>query len=400
MGKAGRRYVARPHVSCRRPCDAGASGRSVRLILAAKNGESPSNVKTGRNDPCPCGSGRKYKKCCLPEDEGLEVAVPKGNARPPGLSPGAPSISPYALARMVEQAATDKRIELSRKVRRAIRDGWTISKLASMTTEAIEDKVRSLGIPHTRERFARLAEGRESAWSVGQTWIALGRAGHGNDDIDFLCLAACELWKRLLPDRPSVEMIDDWMQEGYEHDMAGRHGDATEIWWKVWQTLRARFPPGVRTMSAADAVFSGTQLIFNWCQDFELALENAVIDSPGLAGLGKRYCSEWLTQFPDEDGEVQVGFRRTLAGFQFCLGETSAGEATLHGIVERWPEDVWGYVALADAYGRFRPREPGPERDVARALGYLERGLAITGTQRDRDVLVERREALLGMGAE
>jgi uncharacterized protein YecA (UPF0149 family) len=20
--------------------------------------------KTGRNDPCPCGSGRKYKQCC------------------------------------------------------------------------------------------------------------------------------------------------------------------------------------------------------------------------------------------------------------------------------------------------------------------------------------------------
>ena len=22
-------------------------------------------VLAGRNDPCPCGSGRKYKKCCL-----------------------------------------------------------------------------------------------------------------------------------------------------------------------------------------------------------------------------------------------------------------------------------------------------------------------------------------------
>lgn len=22
-------------------------------------------VKIGRNDPCPCGSGKKYKKCCL-----------------------------------------------------------------------------------------------------------------------------------------------------------------------------------------------------------------------------------------------------------------------------------------------------------------------------------------------
>ena len=26
------------------------------------------NPKVGRNDPCPCGSGKKYKKCCLPKD--------------------------------------------------------------------------------------------------------------------------------------------------------------------------------------------------------------------------------------------------------------------------------------------------------------------------------------------
>lgn len=26
-------------------------------------------MKTGRNEPCPCGSGRKYKKCCLAKDE-------------------------------------------------------------------------------------------------------------------------------------------------------------------------------------------------------------------------------------------------------------------------------------------------------------------------------------------
>jgi uncharacterized protein YecA (UPF0149 family) len=25
----------------------------------------PRHNKVGRNDPCPCGSGRKYKKCCL-----------------------------------------------------------------------------------------------------------------------------------------------------------------------------------------------------------------------------------------------------------------------------------------------------------------------------------------------
>jgi len=26
-------------------------------------------LKVGRNDPCPCGSGKKYKKCCMPKDE-------------------------------------------------------------------------------------------------------------------------------------------------------------------------------------------------------------------------------------------------------------------------------------------------------------------------------------------
>src|SRR6266568_2870794 len=28
--------------------------------------------KTGRNEPCLCGSGKKYKHCCLPKDEEAE----------------------------------------------------------------------------------------------------------------------------------------------------------------------------------------------------------------------------------------------------------------------------------------------------------------------------------------
>jgi preprotein translocase subunit SecA len=26
--------------------------------------QRPASVKAGRNDPCPCGSGKKYKSCC------------------------------------------------------------------------------------------------------------------------------------------------------------------------------------------------------------------------------------------------------------------------------------------------------------------------------------------------
>jgi hypothetical protein len=30
---------------------------------------NPPEKTVGRNDPCPCGSGRKYKHCCLAKDE-------------------------------------------------------------------------------------------------------------------------------------------------------------------------------------------------------------------------------------------------------------------------------------------------------------------------------------------
>lgn len=30
--------------------------------------------KAGRNDPCPCGSGKKYKHCCLEQDRATELA--------------------------------------------------------------------------------------------------------------------------------------------------------------------------------------------------------------------------------------------------------------------------------------------------------------------------------------
>jgi hypothetical protein len=30
------------------------------------------NLKTGRNGPCPCGSGKKFKKCCQSKEQHIE----------------------------------------------------------------------------------------------------------------------------------------------------------------------------------------------------------------------------------------------------------------------------------------------------------------------------------------
>ena len=44
------------------------------LMAAAGQGkvipfEEVRRRKVGRNEPCPCGSGKKYKNCCLHKDE-------------------------------------------------------------------------------------------------------------------------------------------------------------------------------------------------------------------------------------------------------------------------------------------------------------------------------------------
>ncbi len=48
-------------------------------------GQSIEKSRAGRNDPCPCGSGKKYKKCCL--DKNRASSGDGDRAGPPGLAP-------------------------------------------------------------------------------------------------------------------------------------------------------------------------------------------------------------------------------------------------------------------------------------------------------------------------
>ena len=53
-------------------------------------------AKIGRNDPCPCNSGKKYKKCCLASDEAAARA-----ARPAQLA-AAPAHRPSMVSYVEE----------------------------------------------------------------------------------------------------------------------------------------------------------------------------------------------------------------------------------------------------------------------------------------------------------
>ena len=58
-GAATSGFSSSPAASARRPQPARRGGDDAAIRTIRR--ESP---KVGRNDPCPCGSGKKYKKCC------------------------------------------------------------------------------------------------------------------------------------------------------------------------------------------------------------------------------------------------------------------------------------------------------------------------------------------------
>jgi tetratricopeptide (TPR) repeat protein len=84
--------------------------------------------KTSRNDPCPCGSGKKYKKCCLEKDQASERAE---------------------LTRIAAQRAAAEQAQI-----KAAREAFEASQALDAASNAVLDMVRA-GRLDDAERTAR-----------------------------------------------------------------------------------------------------------------------------------------------------------------------------------------------------------------------------------------------------
>jgi hypothetical protein len=323
-----------------------------------------STNKPGRNDPCPCGSGKKYKKCCLAKTAPTQ---PESPGPPPGLD-----LHPYAITKIIENPSPQVQASLSSRDRAALKKKWTPGKLAGMETDAIVTRLGELGIDGGRAGFMPLTAGHTAAWSIGERWLAGLQRPPDMQDEDFVCLAACELWKRYSPERPSDEMVDDWVSEGYDYLEANNNSEAADTWLPVWETVMPKLRPDMRTFRAVDPLFKISQFFGNWIQDFEMALENAARDDRRYADIGVRVVREVLDRFVEEDENTILNYRCELGRFLFLAGRPEDGDAALQAVIRDCPHLAGGYVALADEL-TFEWNVPP---DIPRAIALLEQALS------------------------
>lgn len=293
--------------------------------------------KIGRNDPCPCGSGKKYKHCCLGNKAAaVNLTTSKSEA---------PVISRLAIMRF-EQKLQDNPKELEQigkeiekysgdrdiNFKDFILRSWNLDKVKKMSTSEIIEKLKSMNIDFEIERFKKQAQHHISAIQLAEDHYYTQDFHAQGPDEDFIWLAMIELWNRIIPEKYNAEMIDDLMQEGYEDIDKQNYRDGIEKWEKAWNMIINIVPPNIKSVTDADkSIPDLTQSIFNWCQDFEIELGNAGMEDNSFYMKRIKYCQDFLRIFPDSDESIINNMLRAEAESYTELGDTETAKKLFQG---------------------------------------------------------------------
>jgi tetratricopeptide (TPR) repeat protein len=352
--------------------------------------------KIGRNNPCPCGSGKKYKRCCLGK-KGVTISKTTSKSEEPFVSRLALMRfeqrlhdNPRQLEKInkeIEKYYDDKGIEFKDFILKS----WNFDKVRKMNTSEIIEKLRSMNINFEIERFKKQAQNYISAIQLAEDHYYSQDFDAEGADEDFIWLAIIELWNRIIPERHNIEMIDDLMQEGYEDIENRSYRNGIAKWEKAWNMILSIVPSNLKSVTAADEFIPNlTQSIFNWCQDFEMELGNAGLEDDSFYAKRIKYCQDFCRIFSLSDESIMKNMLRAEAESYAALGNIETADKLFQGLIKRFPNNVWGYIGWGDMYCDFYNRKVAVNYDKAEEIYRM--GLAQCNTE--IDVINERLDDL------
>ena len=257
----------------------------------------------------------------------------------------------------------------------ADRPHWkeTIEFIDKLDEQELVEVLARTKINASFSAFMRRAKKHTSAWELSEEWrrklnVTLNRA-----DDAFLRLAVCKLWRLRLPNRPSVEMIDDCMQEGYTLCMTGHTARGCDRWTALWHAIRPLLTSHMRNTDTADKLLHGTQHIHDWLQDFLLELQNAAIEEPRFADTAIALINQVLEQFPDEPDLTIQNWRGDLGTSYYLIDRFEEGERVFQNLIRDFPDHAEGYFRFAGILA-FGPRGDAPI-NRPRAIALIEKAI-------------------------
>jgi tetratricopeptide (TPR) repeat protein len=268
---------------------------------------------------------------------------------------------------------------------------WSIEKVETLSTNAIIRKLRDFGVDFRRKQFLEDVERFYSADELADQWESVFPISAVRFDRDFIWMAAIVLWQRLAPDVVNSEQLDEMMQRGYNLKDEARLKECCNLWLELWEHLKKRFTSDMSSIEDAERVFSGTQCLYNWCQDLEMELWNGGLEDTSFFRKSLEFCREFYRMFPDTDSLVIENMKRGEANSYFFLSEIEKGNEAFEKLIEGFPESAWGYIGWGDIYCSFTQDDTVPT-DYDKAERIYRMGL--DNATSDRDVIIERLQHL------
>ncbi|MFQ5639954.1 MAG: SEC-C metal-binding domain-containing protein [bacterium] len=297
------------------------------------------------------------------------------------------NMSYIAINRIVEERmATDKKYRKdTEKKEKAV-----LSFGKKMSDAELLEKLRSFHVILDKQIFNDLYKNFLSAEDMSKWLIKKQNLKFQGIEDDWIWICLTILWERWFPDRPSLEMIDDKMQEGYRKISENSCTGACEIWLEVWKfILNIMNSKKMKSLNDFDEKFRGTQSIFNWVQDLEMELGNAGAEDEKFIRDRILFCEEFISRFLHEDSLMIENMKRTLAESYSQIGEMERAESLYKKWLKDDPEWGWGWIGWSDCYW-LQNRD---DNIFKMAEKILKEGISIASV-RDRQDIYDRLESL------
>lgn len=310
--------------------------------------------KIRRNDPCPCGSGKKYKKCCIDKE-------------------------------LPEKASNSFESYLD--------NFYSYEEINQMSTEEIIDKLDSMGIAFEKEKFLKDVERFYSVQELSENWFNTLNVTAVDRDEDFPYFAAWVLWERLVPGKKlSMEQMSDLIDKGFEYLADNDSKSACDVWLEVWEAIKYRIKPEFKKLDYLEKVYNKSFFIKNFCQDLENELYNAGFMDPAYFEKSVTYCKEFCSYFPNEDELIIHNMRRSIADSYLRLKKVDEVKRELDSLVRDYPNNPWSYIACGDMYWF----EKDTIKDPSKAKEFYEKAAMLAKEIYDKKAIQERLEDIEG----
>jgi tetratricopeptide (TPR) repeat protein len=322
-------------------------------------------MKVGRNEPCPCGSGKKYKKCCSPK---FDIPTVKPNA---------------------DHKVQNSNI-LQRKPKSYSANAFFMTgEVRSLSDEQLIDRFTELGIPLLKEQFRTDLMEHLDISKLSKAWREKYNQNLEDEEIDFIYVAlehlgqkwAEDIWdtdkfRKLISD---LEWIDDSKEE-----------QKLNIYRTFWEKLKT-----VYVIPHQYSSFEQLRDHYEWPDDpewfiseYEMELGNAMIgkaesELQDLANERIELCTDVLKFLPNTDESNLLNYRKAIGETYGGMGDYLKADEYFQTLTDEHPKWVWGYIGWGSLY-TFKDEH----RDLEKATRIFNIGL--DRCKEDRDVLLER----------